>query len=92
MTRWLASGQRRDICLVLYGEDGLRGKEIETRLQAHYDRRLDTKQFDGLLSKLVDTGHVERTVEGIHDVYALTDAGAAAVETHLDWAREQTGL
>lgn len=92
MARWLQSGTRRDVCVVLYGEDGLRGKEVKARLQDHYDDRVDTKRFDGLLSKLVDTGHVERRVEGIHDVYALTDAGEAALEAHVGWVRESTGL
>jgi DNA-binding PadR family transcriptional regulator len=92
MTRWLQSGQRRDVCLVLYGEDGLRSKAVKARVQDHYDGRVDTKRFDGLLSKLVDTGHVEREVDGLHDVYSLTDAGEAAVEAHIEWAREETGL
>jgi len=91
MPRWLTSGQRRDVCVVLYGEDGLRGKEVEARLQDHYDERVDTKRFDGLLAKLVDTGHVETSVDGLHDVYALTDAGEAAVEAHVAWLREETG-
>lgn len=92
MARWLQSGPRRDVCVVLYGAGELRGQALKTRLQDHYGERVDPKRFDGMLSKLVDTGHVERRVEGIHDVYALTDAGAAAVEAHFEWARETAGL
>lgn len=92
MARWLQSGPRRDVCVVLYGEDGLRGKEVKTALQDHYDDRVDSKRFDGMLSKLVDTGHVERRTEGLHDVYSLTDGGRAAVEAHFAWARETAGL
>jgi len=76
---------------VLYGEGELRRKEIKARLQDQYDDRIDTKRFDGMLAKLVDGGHVDRRVEGIHDVYALTDAGEAGVEAHAAWLREQTG-
>lgn len=91
MPRWLQSGPRRDICAVLYGEGELRRKEIKARLQDQYDDRIDTKRFDGMLAKLVDGGHVDRRVEGIHDVYALTDAGEAGVEAQAAWLREQTG-
>jgi DNA-binding PadR family transcriptional regulator len=92
MPRWLQSGLRRDVCLVLYGEDGLRGKELKARLQDHYGDRVDTKRFDGMLSKLVDTGHVHSSVDGLHDVYSLTEGGERAVAAHLAWAREETGL
>lgn len=92
MSRWLQSGTRRDICVVLYGEGGLRSKQIKTALQDHYDDRIDTKRFDGMLSKLVDTGHVEHDVDGLHDVYSLSPAGERAVEAHFEWARETTGL
>lgn len=92
MTRWLQSGLRRDVCVVLHGEGDLRGKEVKTALQDHYDERIDTRRFDGMLRKLVDTGYVERHTEGLHDVYSLTAAGEAAVEAHFEWARETAGL
>jgi DNA-binding PadR family transcriptional regulator len=92
MTRWLQSGLRRDVCVVLYGADEMRSKEVKAALQDHYDERVDTRRFDGMLSKLVDTGHVETRVDGLQDVYSLTDAGERAVETHVGWVREETGL
>jgi len=92
MARWLQSGPRRDICVILYGEDELRRKEIKTALQDHYDDRIDPKRFDGMLDTLVDTGHVERHADGLQDVYALTKGGERAVETHYAWAREAAGL
>ena len=92
MAKWLQSGVRRDVCLVLYGADELRLKELETRLQDHYDERFEPERFRRKVEKLVDRDHLERRTEGLHDVYALTDDGAAAVEAHLSWARETTGL
>lgn len=91
MARWLQSGPRRDICVVLYGEGELRTKALKAAVQDHYDERIDTRRFDGMLAALVDTGHVERRVDGLHDVYALTDGGRAALEAHLEWVRETTG-
>lgn len=78
--------------MVLYGAGELRGKEVKAALQDHYGERVDSKRFDGMLGKLVDTGHVERRTEGLHDVYALTDAGRTAVEGHFEWARETAGV
>jgi len=92
MSRWLQSGVRRDACVVLYGADELRLKQLETRVEEHYGERLKPESFRRKVEALVDAGHVERRVDGLHDVYALTDAGRAAVEGHLEWVRETTGL
>lgn len=92
MGKWLRSGVRRDACLLLYGAGELRLKELETRLQDHYDERFDPERFRRKVEKLVDRGHLERRTEGLHDVYALTEEGERAVEAHLSWARDQTGL
>ena len=91
MGHWLASGRRRDLCVLLYDTDGLRGQELKARLEDRYDERLDPTRFYGALDGLVDAGHVEERAEGIHDVYALTDAGRAAVEEHVEWLLDAIG-
>ncbi|ELY90100.1 PadR family transcriptional regulator [Natrinema altunense] len=86
MTKWLRSGRRRDICFLLAAADGeLRGQQLKSRLESHYDDRLEPKSFYGSLSALVDAGIVEKRTEGLHDVYALTDGGERRVRAHYDW-------
>ena len=92
MTRWFQSGQRRDLCILLYDEEPMREKALKTALQSHYDAQLKPRAVRRKLSKLVDSGHVHQQVDGLHDVYSLTAAGEAALEAHLEWARAETGL
>lgn len=89
MTRWLQSGRRRDICALLYDSDGLRGQRLKTALEDHYDARIDSKSFYGALDSLVERGFAEKRADGIHDAYALTDAGERALEDHYEWLRER---
>ena len=85
---WFASGMRRDICTLLYDETQ-RAQSVKTALQRRYDRRIRPKQFEGCVNALVDAGHVERRVEGIADVLALTETGEAGVERQREWLAEQ---
>lgn len=80
---------RRDCCALLHGAGELRAQELKQRLTDHYDSRLDPGQFHERLDALVAAGHVEKRVDGIHDVYALTDAGARALEAHVAWLTGQ---
>ena len=89
MAKWLQSGTRRDACVLLYGADELRLKELETRLQDHYGERLRTERFRRKVGKLVDTGHVEHRTDGVHDVYALTPAGRRRLREHHAWLSAQ---
>jgi len=89
MGHWLASGRRRDVCVLCYGTDGLRGQELKADLEDRYDARLEPRTFYGALVSLVASGHLEERTEGIHDVYALTDAGRSALEGHVAWIREE---
>lgn len=91
MARWLASGMRRDVCVILHGTGGMRGQATKSRLEDHYDERLDPKQFYGALDTLVSKGHVAERIEGVHDVYELTDAGRDRLEAHLEWVEETVG-
>ncbi|RKD97764.1 PadR family transcriptional regulator [Halopiger aswanensis] len=89
MSKWLQSGRRRDMCVLLSAaEDGeLRGQQLKSRLESHYDGRIDPKSFYGSLSALVEAGFVEERTEGIHDVYRLTDEGERRVQDHYEWLR-----
>ncbi|RLM81041.1 PadR family transcriptional regulator, partial [Halobellus sp. Atlit-38R] len=58
-------------------------------LESHYDERIDPGSFYGTLSALVEAGYLDRRTEGIADVYALTDAGEAALLDHYDWLGER---
>ncbi|MEF8774364.1 MAG: PadR family transcriptional regulator [Halobacteriales archaeon] len=91
MAKWLQSGVRRDVCILLYGEDELRFEELKTRLQDHYGDRIRPERFRERVESLVDAGHVDRRVDGLHDVYCLTDDGRAALEAHVEWIDDQTG-
>lgn len=93
MAKWLRSGRRRDICYLLAAADDgeLRGQECKSRLEAHYDARIEPKAFYGSLSALVDAGLVAKRVEGIADVYALTGAGERRLRVHAEWVRECVG-
>lgn len=85
---WLESGTRRDICILLYDAGELRGQELKRRLGRHYDTRIDPRRFYGRLEALQSSGHIERRVDGVNDVYALTDGGKEAVSRHFEWFSE----
>jgi DNA-binding PadR family transcriptional regulator len=88
MPEWLHSGLRRDLCVLLYGRE-LEAQPLKSALQDHYDRRVEPKQFRGAMRSLEDRGYVEQRVEGIADVYALTEPGERAVERQYEWLRER---
>jgi DNA-binding PadR family transcriptional regulator len=88
MTRFLHSGRRRDLCAILAG-DPMQAQALKSRLAEHYDERIDPKSFYGALEALEDGGFVEARTEGIHDVYALTDAGERRLREHYAWLGEQ---
>ncbi|RZV08726.1 PadR family transcriptional regulator [Natrinema hispanicum] len=90
MSKWLRSGRRRDICVLLAAADDgeLRGQQLKSRLESHYDDRLEPKSFYGSLSALVDAGFVEKRTAGLHDVYALTDPGEQRVRDHYAWVQD----
>lgn len=88
MPRWLQSGLRRDLCVCLLAGPQRSGA-IKTALERRYDGRIRPKTFHGALEALVDSGHLERRVDGVQERYALTDAGRAAVEDHYEWVERQ---
>jgi DNA-binding PadR family transcriptional regulator len=82
---WFHSGRRRDLCAILYDAGELRAQTLKTRLEAHYETRINPQSFYGTLDALVSKGHLARRTEGIHDVYGLTERGEQAVEEHYEW-------
>jgi len=89
MTKWFHSGRRRDLCALLYDHGELRAQSAKSRLESHYDERIDPSSFYGTLSALVESGYLDRRTEGIADVYALTDAGETALLDHYAWLGER---
>lgn len=84
---WLTSGLRRDICVLLYGDDE-RAQTLKSAIEARYDRRVKPDRFYGAVDALESNGYLEKRVEGLEDVYSLTDPGRAAVETQYEWMKE----
>ena len=87
MTRWLQSGTRRDLCVLLAGAEGgeLPAQKLKTRLERHYDTRIEPKRFYGSLEDLQRKGFVESRTDGLTDVYTLTDAGERRLRDHYEW-------
>jgi DNA-binding PadR family transcriptional regulator len=87
--KWLRSGLRRDICVVVANEGDPTAQECKTAVESRYDDRIDPKTFYGALEALTDAGHLERTVDGLHDRFELTDPGERALRDHYAWVEEQ---
>ena len=85
---WLTSGLRRDICVLLYGE-GRRAQTLKSAVESRYDRRVKPDRFYGAVEALESNGFVEKHVEGLEDVYSLSEAGEKTVERQFEWMREQ---
>jgi DNA-binding PadR family transcriptional regulator len=91
MTKWFHSGRRRDCCALIYEAGELRAQSLKSRLETHYDERIDPQSFYATLAALVEAGYLARRVEGLADVYALTDAGETALLDHYEWLSERVG-
>lgn len=88
MTRWLQSGLRRDICVVVAAEADPTETDVKTALEAHYGDRVRPSQFHGAIDALVRQGHLERQPDGLQDRLSLTPGSREALETHVDWLQE----
>jgi len=75
--------------LALLAGDPMQGQALKSRLESHYDERIEPRSFYGALEALAEGGFVEARAEGIHDVYALTDAGERRLREHHAWLGEQ---
>jgi DNA-binding PadR family transcriptional regulator len=92
MTKFLRSGRRRDVCVLLAGESELTSQALKTRIEAHYDERIDPKSFYGTLDALVESGFLERHTEGLADVYSLTEGGRRRLDDHVAWIDEHVDV
>jgi len=90
MARWLRSGTRRDVCVLVAGAtDGeLPAQKLKTRLERHYDTRIEPKRFYGALEELERKGFLESRTDGLTDVYRLTEAGERRLRDHYAWLRD----
>ncbi len=89
MTGWLASGLRRDICIAVAGLDAPSDREIKKEIEERYGKSVPPRRFYGALEELETDGYLEREVEGIHDRFSLTDAGAGALDAQFEWFAER---
>lgn len=87
MTKFIQSGRRRDLCFLLHDAGELQAQALKTRIERHYDERIEPKSFYGALDALESAGFVETHTEGLYDVYSLTDAGTARVDEHVEWVQ-----
>jgi DNA-binding PadR family transcriptional regulator len=83
--KWLRSGLRRDVCVVVARERDPTAQECKAAVESRYDDRIDPTTFYGALDALTEAGHLTRTVDGVHDRYELTDAGERALRDHHAW-------
>ena len=93
MAKWLQSGRRRDICILLAAADDgeLTGQRLKTRLESRYDTRIEPRSFYGALEAMEDAGFLTRRTDGIADKYALTEAGERRLREQFEWMRESLG-
>ncbi len=85
MAKFLASGQRRDILVLVYRHENPRAGKLKQALESHYDERMRPREFQGALDSLVDLGYLSRHVDGVHDRYELTAAGEQSLLDHYEW-------
>ena len=83
--RWLQSGLRRDICIVVAGLDAPTGQQAKAALERRYDDRIQPKTFHGALEALVSGGFLTRTQDGLADRYTLSEAGERQLRAQYDW-------
>jgi len=91
MTKYVQSGMRRDV-LALLAAGPMRGQQLKTALESHYDEHVEPRTFYGALDALEDAGHVTVDADGIHDEYALTTGGRRLLEEHVRWLRDAVPL
>ncbi|AZH26816.1 PadR family transcriptional regulator [Haloplanus aerogenes] len=86
--KWLRSGLRRDICVVVAGADEPTAQECKAALESRYDDRIEPKTFYGALDALTDAGYLDQWADGLHDRYRLTDAGKRTLREQYAWMRD----
>jgi DNA-binding PadR family transcriptional regulator len=85
VSKWLESGLRRDVCVVLAGEGHPTQQSVKRAVERKNDDRIDPKRFRGAVQKLESAGLVDREQDGLHDRLSLTDAGERRLRDHREW-------
>ena len=70
MATFLQSGRRRDICALLAGER-LQAQALKSRLESHYDERIEPRSFYGFWTYDPDT--VDWIVDYLETSYGLVE-------------------
>ncbi len=89
MAKFLVSGRRRDLVVLVYAMGEPREQELKRALESHYEDRISPGEFYGAVEALVDHGFLRKTPDGVHDRVSLTDAGETALLDHYQWLTEQ---
>jgi DNA-binding PadR family transcriptional regulator len=89
MSKWLQSGLRRDICVVVASEGDPTQQSVKRAVERKNDDRIRPKRFNGAVEKLEKANFLTREPDGVHDRLSLTDAGAQRLQEHLEWVDER---
>ncbi|MCD2204807.1 PadR family transcriptional regulator [Halobacterium sp. KA-6] len=89
MSKWLSSGLRRDVCVVVASEGDPTQQSVKRAIERKNDERIRPKRFNGAVRKLEDAGFVEREPDGVHDRLLLTEAGEQRLREHREWVAER---
>jgi len=89
MSKWLSSGLRRDVCVVVASEGDPTQQSVKRTIERKNDERIRPKRFNGAVNKLEDAGFVERERDGVHDRLLLTEAGERRLREHREWVAER---
>lgn len=88
MSRWLQSGLRRDICVIVATLGDPTETATKTALEEHYGERVRPGQFHGAVDALVRQGHLRRRPDGLQDRLQLTTEAREALSAHRRWLVE----
>lgn len=89
MSKWLSSGLRRDVCVVVASEGDPTQQSVKRAIERKNDERIRPKRFNGAVRKLEDAGIIEREPDGVHDRLLLTAAGERRLREHREWVDER---
>jgi len=89
MDRWLQSGLRRDVCVVVAANDEPTESAVKRALESHYGSRVRPKTFFGALDSLESKGLIERETDGAHARVSLTERGETDLRAHYEWMTDE---
>ncbi|MFC6726128.1 PadR family transcriptional regulator [Halobium palmae] len=89
MAKWLQSGLRRDICVVVAGLDEPTDRAVKRGIETKYGETVRPKTFHGAMRELVEIGYLDEEADGLQDRYALTELGRDRLAEQFEWMRER---